>query len=328
MEPRFAFPSFEPRAPWWGPDLQTLRNTLRPPRPVFDGAAQERLVLPLSDGSGDALSALLQQPAHGATRALAVLVHGLGGDERSAYLQVSAARLLARGHAVLRINLRGAGASRPLCRFQYHAGRTEDLRDALEALPAELLREGCVLVGYSLGANMLIKFLAEWADAFPVRAAAAVSAPIDLAATSLRFLQRRNRPYLWVMLRAMKSEALAAPADLCDAERRAILSARTVWEFDDRFVAPRNGWESAQAYYEANSAQHFLSQVRVPTLVMHSLDDPWIPSEPYTGYPWQQNPQLLPVLASGGGHVGFHGRGARVPWHDRCLSLFLGELGL
>jgi predicted alpha/beta-fold hydrolase len=324
---RLEFPAFEPRAPWWGPDLQTLRNTLRRPRPRVDARACQRLVLPLADGSGDALSGLLECPLGPERRPLAVLVHGLGGSEDSAYLAVSAAHLLARGHPVLRLNLRGAGPARPLCRFQYHAGRTEDLRDALASLPRDLMREGLLLVGFSLGANMLLKFLAEHAHAFPVRAAAAVSAPIDLEATSRRFLAPRNRLYLWHMLQGLKRESLAEPAQVSEAERAAIRSARSVWEFDDRFVAPRNGWASAEAYYAANSARQFLSEVRVPTVLVHALDDPWIPPKPYTSFPWRENPCLLPLLAERGGHVGFHGRGDRMPWHDRCLALFLDGVG-
>jgi predicted alpha/beta-fold hydrolase len=324
---RLGFPLFEPRAPWWGPDLQTLRNTLRPPRLPADAGGRERLVLPLSDGSGDALSGLLERPLGPEKRPLAVLIHGLGGTEDSAYMKVSSAHLRARGHAVLRLNLRGAGPSRALCRLQYHAGRSEDLHDALAGLPRELTGAGLVLVGFSLGANMLLKFLAEHERAFRVRAAVAISAPIDLEATSRRFLAPRNRIYLRYMLQALKRESLAEPAALSEAERAAVLSARSVWEFDDRFVAPRNGWASARAYYAASSARRFLAGIRLPTLVVHALDDPWIPPEPYTSFPWRENPHLLPLLTERGGHVGFHARGDRVPWHDRCLAHFLDELG-
>jgi predicted alpha/beta-fold hydrolase len=285
-------------------------------------------VLPLADGSGDCLAALLQRPARDEARPLAVLLHGLGGCEESAYLQVSAAALLARGHAVLRLNLRGAGASRPLCRLQYHAGRSEDLRAALRALPAAAARAGFLLVGFSLGGNLLLKFLAESAGELPVRAAASVSAPIELAEASRRFLAPRNRFYQRHMLRALQREALAPGAELCAGEREAVRAARSVWEFDDRFVAPRNGWRSAEAYYAACSASRFLGALRVPTLVLHALDDPWIPGDAYARVAWSANPQLHPALAERGGHVGFHGRGGRLPWHDRCLGLFLDALGL
>ena len=106
------------------------------------------------------------------------------------------------------------------------------------------------------------------------------------------------------------------------SERDAIHGARTIVEFDDRFVAPRNGFAGARAYYDACSARRFLMDVHVPTLVIHALDDPWIPGAMYEEVPWASNPSLHPLLPAGGGHVGFHGRGARAAWHDRCIARF------
>jgi predicted alpha/beta-fold hydrolase len=125
--------AFRPRFPWLGGDLQTLRNFLR--RPYHDLAAwpAERLELPLRDGSGDRLVASLHRAGEGA-RGLIVLLHGLTGCEDSLYIRASAAFWLARGRTVMRLNLRGAGPSRPLCGEHYHAGRSGDLRDALVAL--------------------------------------------------------------------------------------------------------------------------------------------------------------------------------------------------
>ena len=324
MTPVFA--PFRPRAPWWGSDLQTLRNALRHRTPDLRQYPTERLVLPLEDGTGDRLAAILQSPLPGVlARPLAVLVHGLSGSAESAYMQTSAAQLLGAGHPVVRLDLRGAGASRPLCRLQYHAGRTEDLRAALRALPAGLTRDGVLLVGYSLGANMLLKYLGEGGGGAPVRAAAAVSAPIDLAAGAARIVAPRNRVYHANLLRGMKREAREPGAELSGSEWSAIESARTIIEFDDRFVARRNGWKDAAEYYAAASALGFLPEIRVPTLVVHALDDPWIPAEAYVRFAWGDRPELVPLLAPGGGHVGFHGRGSRVPWHDRCIAAFFAE---
>ncbi len=322
------FPRFVSRAPWLGPDLQTVRNFLRRPASRFEEVTQERLALPLRDGSGDRLSVLLQRPLEGAKRALAVLVHGLGGSEESTYMSVSAEHLLSRGHPVLRVNLRGAGPSREFCRLQYHAGRTEDLRDLLDALPAGLRGAGVILLGYSLGGNAVLKLLGEEGQDPGLLAAATVSAPIDLASASHRFQDARNRVYQWHLLRWLQQEALGARGGIGEAERRGVLSCRSVYEFDHRFVAPRNGWQSADAYYAACMSRQFLPAIRVPTLLIHALDDPWIPGKPYTSFDWQANPHLMPLLPRRGGHVGFHGRGDRLPWHDRCVSHFLDALGL
>ena len=317
------FAPFRPRAPWFGPDLQTVRNTLRHRAPALSRYTVTRLAFEMSDRSGDRLVGHLQDPGPGSDlRPLVVLIHGLAGSAQSAYMETSAAHWLARGHRVLRLDLRGAGASRPLCRLQYHAGRTSDLLDALRGLPAESAASGLLMIGYSLGGNLLLKLLAEYGSELPVRAAAAVSAPIDLAAASRRFLARRNRLYHASLLRAMKRESTLPGAELSRRERAAIFEARSVLEFDEHFVAPRNGYSGAQEYYEKNSAARLLDRIRVPTLLVQALDDPWIPGECFTSFPWRTNDHLVPLLAEGGGHVGFHGRGSRVPWHDLSIAAF------
>lgn len=319
------FPEFRPRVPWLGADLQTLRNHFRGPVLDVSNASALRLMLPMRDGSGDRLAAT----AHGEIRGadpVVVLIHGLGGCEDSDYVRASAATLGRRGFPVVRLNLRGAGASRPTCRFQYHAGRTPDLGDALTALRRDHDVSSFFLVGYSLGGNMLLKFLAELGAAFPIVGAASVSAPIDLEAACRRIHERRNYLYHRVMLDRIRDEARENGAELTDRERRAVAEVRTILEFDEQFVAPRNGYASARDYYADNESRRFLSGIGVPTLVVHALDDPWIPDEAYRSFDWSCNSNLVPLLSHGGGHVGFHGAGTRVPWHDRCIEQFLCDL--
>ncbi len=322
-----AFPAFRARPPWYGPDLQTIRNVLRPPLPLEDEhAVESELLLPMADGSGDLLVAAANRPgAETTTRPTVVLIHGLSGSSESTYMLSSARHWLARAHPVLRLNLRGAGRSRAHCRTQYHAGRTRDLNDALFALDREWTANGLVLIGYSLGGNMLLKFMAEYAGAFPILAAASISAPIDLAAASSRFMQLRNVFYQRVLLQSMKEECFGGAAEISVAESARVLAARSVREFDDRFVAPRNGYRDADHYYAENQSRRFLSGIEVPTLVIHALDDPWIPAEAYTSYPWPRHPKLIPLLASGGGHVGFHDRSRESTWYDQCIGLYIDQ---
>jgi uncharacterized protein len=229
---------------------------------------------------------------------------------------------LRRGHPVLRLNLRGAGPARRLCKEHYHAGRSADFRAVLAALPLDLTRGGVLAVGYSLGGNMLLKYLAEQGRDGPVIAAASISAPIDLKAASRRIAVPRNRVYHDWLLRRMKEEALAPGPQPGAALIAAIRAARSVYQFDDTVVAPHNGFAGAEDYYARSSARQYLSSIAMPTLVIHALDDPWIPGESYTGVAWQTNPNLIKLLPNGGGHVGFHGLGSPIPWHDRCLTLF------
>ena len=312
-------PAFVPRAPWWGGDLQTVRNALLPP-PRLPGGAGERLEFPMNDGAGDRLLARFHRGDP--RRPLVLLVHGLTGCEDSAYLRAGAAYFLGRGHPVLRLNLRGAGPSRDSCRERYHAGRSEDLRAVFAALPAASTASGVVAIGYSLGGNILLKTLGEAGAPPQLRAAAAVSAPVDLAASWRRFSRPRNRPYHRWLLARMKEEALAPAVALDRRERAAVEAAATVREFDDVFVAPRNGFADAADYYARCSGLRFLDRIETPTLVVHADDDPWIPAAPLRAYDWTRAPACRPLLCRGGGHVGFHGRGSAAAWHDRCAARF------
>jgi hypothetical protein len=319
-----AYPRFLARPPWWGRDLQTVRNYLRRPAITLDAFPAERLEFPMLDDTGDTLVAVLNRPSKPveAPRPLVMLIHGLTGCEDSTYMRASARYLLDRGHPVLRLNLRGAGPSRERCRFQYHAGRTEDLRAVIGRMDGRTAANGIVIVGFSLGANMLLKYLGEQGRRAPLLGAVSVSAPIDLKATQLRFMQRRNRRYHDHLLARMKEGILSSS----DLERADVDTISSVYEFDDRLVAPRNGFAGAEDYYARCSAKNFLREIRVPTLIIHARNDPWIPVDPYLAFDWSANPKLTPLLPRGGGHVGFHGLGSRTPWHDRCIGMFVERL--
>jgi predicted alpha/beta-fold hydrolase len=301
--------------------MQTVRNHLCGGPP--DLPCGERLLLPMPDG--DRLSARLDGPADAVGRPLVVLVHGLTGSEMSVPVVATMRHLVAQGWRVLRLNLRGAKPSRPTSAGRYHAGRTEDLAEALRRLPTDFTQWGVALLGYSLGGNLVLKFMGEGGHGLPVLAAIAVSTPIDLAATCACMMTRRNLLYQRYMLNGMKREALAPGAALSTAERAAIVAARNVYEFDDRFVAPRFGYRNAGDYYERNAAKHFLASIARPTLILHALDDPWIPAECYTEIDWSRLPMIEAVLTQRGGHVGFHGQGSRVPWHDRLTAWWLAR---
>jgi len=322
------FPAFRARAPWWGADLQTLRNTLLVGAAKIAVASEERIIVALSDGSGDRLLATLNRPraSNGAEKPLAILIHGMSGCQDSPHVVATAAYFVAQGYPVLRVNLRGAGISRPLCKFHYHAGRTEDLADLFARLPRVLAAAGTVAIGYSLGGNLLLKYLGEQGGAAPVKGAVAISTPLDLAGCALRLMQPRNALYQRYLLRALRAEALGSGAELNARERAAVLGARSIWEFDEDFTAPRNGFAGTADYYARSASGQYLDAIKVPTLVIYARNDPWIPPEPYLARDWRSNPMLVPLLAATGGHVGFHGRDRRAPWHDLCAAQFLAAL--
>jgi predicted alpha/beta-fold hydrolase len=316
-------PPFRPRFPWLTGDLQTIANRLVPPTSRLGAASSERLRLPMDDGSGDMLLAMLDRPPVDRGGPVLILIHGLTGCEDSAYMLNTARYFLDLGHPVIRLNLRAAGPSRAVCGDIYYAGRSQDFRAVLRLLPSDLAVRGLVAVGFSLGGNMLLKYLGEEGAASGLQAAASVCAPIDLSATCRHMLRPRNRLYHRYIIAQMKREATGEGARLTAAERAAILGAANVWEYDDRFIAPRHGFAGAEDYYDRNKALRFMPAIRTPTLVIAAADDPWIPAATYRGFDWSGNRMLVPLLADGGGHVGFHAAGSPTPWHDRAIERFI-----
>lgn len=320
------FPRFRARAPWWGGDLQTLRNTLVRYAPSLEGWPGEPLRVALSDG--DQLFATRHRPERAEARPTVVLIHGLTGSEDSTYIRASAAYFLERGWPVIRLNLRGAGPSGPYCRSAYHAGRSEDLRAFLAGLAQQdpqIRRHGALPLGYSLGANMLLKFLAERDFPVPLPGAVAVSAPIDLEAASRAIARPRNALYQRYLLACLRAEFRRWPLDLSVEERREVLSARTLLAFDEVWTARRNGFAGALDYYRRSSAAPLLPKIQVPTLLLHAADDPWIPAAPHLQAAENASP-LQVLVAPSGGHVGFHAADDPRPWHDRCAERFFRQL--
>jgi predicted alpha/beta-fold hydrolase len=306
-------PPFRPRLPWLGGDLQTVRNFLVKPKPPIEQWPAEAIAFDMADGTGDRLNGWLHRPREERKRPLILLVHGIGGSSESSYIRTSAVHLLRAGYPVLRLNLRGA-AGAPTKQF-YHAGRTEDLKRVIGSLDGNLAAHGVVPVGFSLGGNLLLKYLAECGAMAPVMAAISISAPIDLDATQRRIHMARNRLYHREIVKWVLSErGSAVPREI-----------RTMLDFDNHVVAPANGFKDARDYYRQSSAAPMLGAIRRPTLLIHGGDDPWIPAESYRDL--APNPNILSLIPKSGGHVGFHAAGTDVPWHDTALGKFIGAMG-
>lgn len=322
------FPEFKAGAPWWGGHLQTIAGAFPPARPGdLAPYPSERLFTLVPDGTGDRLVATLHRPlSPNTSRCLILLIHGVSGSEDSSYIRRSAAYFLKLGYSILRANLRGAGPSRPLCKLQYNAGTTDDLVHLLSMVPAELRTHGIAAMGYSLGVNLLMKFLGERGSSAPIKAAIAVSSPLDLAAVSRRFMQWDDALFQFAILSQLKRESIKPAAELSEQERAAVLSAPTIWDFDQNFTAPRNGFASAQDYYTRSSCEPLLERITVPTLMIYASDDPIVPRDAYLRYRWDRNPKLIPLISRSGGHCGFRGADRHAFWHDVCAARFLENI--
>lgn len=315
---------FRMRPPWFGGDLQTLRNIVASlPRPA--GAERRHLLVALPEPGAGSLSATLDLPVRPRRREIILLVHGLGGCETSAYMRLAAAGFLADGHRVLRINLRGAGPSAATAPGPYHAGLTEDLAAVLSRLDALFPGRPVLAVGFSLGGHLLLRLAAEDAGGRRPAAIATVSAPLDLATTQRRFAAPRNRLYQRHIVGGMLRDLRQWPAWAAHPAASPG-GPRSIRDFDRRVVVPAHGFDDVETYYASMSVRSRLEHLSGPTLILHADDDPWIPAESYERAPWPEDAELCVAITRGGGHVGFHAAGCAEPWYVIAVRNFRDAL--
>jgi hypothetical protein len=321
--------AFRQRWPWLGPDLQTLRDTLRPPAlPPEQGRL---LMLPL--GGDEALVARVDQPAKVEPRGLVLLLHGLGGSSEREGLRRMGLSLQAAGLVVWRLNLRGAGPGRTHAAGTYAARCDADLLPVLQR--ARLAAEGRPLlgVGLSLGGTMLLNACLSTAGLLD--GLVCLSSPLDLEACSASIERPRNRLYQRWLLARLRAQTLADPFGVTAAERQALAGpqrVRTIRAFDAAITAPRWGYASVGHYYREASPLLRLprSTSLPPSLLLHALDDPWVPAAATQSLAAEPPPGVEVVLTRRGGHNGFHGMGDEPLrcWADRLtLGWLQGLLG-
>jgi predicted alpha/beta-fold hydrolase len=283
--------------------MTVFASVARPlPRPP---AARERWELP----DGDFLD-VDRFAGDGADAPVLVVCHGLEGSSRAPYVRglVTAAR--SHGLAALALNFRGcSGEPNRLARF-YHSGETGDLGHVVARLVTERPGRAVLLSGFSLGGNVVVKYLGEHGDDLPaeVRGAAVISVPFDLARSAAAI----DGPGFWCwlyrerFLRRLREKALAKARrfpELLDAA--AIRAAARFSDFDGAVTAPLHGFGSARAYWTRCSAGAFVAGVRRPLLAIASRDDPMVPADTLPLVAARANPRVKLVVTAAGGHVGF-----------------------
>lgn len=256
-----------------------------------------------------------------------VILHGLEGHSERPYVRTAADALVRRGFGVAAMNFRSCSGEPNRRARAYHSGETGDLRFVVERLRASHPRRHIGALGISLGGNVLLKYLAEEGDGSPVHAAVAMSVPFDLRAGADRLERSRwGRVYTRYFLRSLlekveaKAHLLAEEIDLDH-----VREVTTLREFDDAVTAPLHGFRHADDYYARSSSGPLLPRVGVPTLLVHSEDDPFLPFEAVPTGAMRQNPMIHPVLTRRGGHVGFLRGSLRRPglWAEETAARFL-----
>ncbi len=314
--------TFRPLPLLGNPHVQTVLGALL--RGKICPAPQRRHVVALPDG--DALLLHENRPdGWQPGMPVAMLVHGLTGSHLSSHISRMAGVMLGRGVRVFRADLRGAGEALPLGRGSYHAGRSEDLREALAFLHALAPKSPLLLVGVSLGGNMALKLGGEMGE-HPVPGLARIATiapPLDLEACSRLILQPRNRIYERRFYRDLRRDAEVRQRRFPDLPPLDLPRRLNLVQFDDLYTGPRNGFAGAIDYYRHSSAFRFVPRIPVPTLLIAARDDPFVAVAPFDLLRVPDHVRV--VIADRGGHVGFLGADGAggVRWAERYVVEWL-----
>ncbi len=306
---------------WWlpGPHLQTIWPALFRRRPPLD-LTGERVELPDGDFVDLAWTANRRGPC-------VLVLHGLEGSLRSHYAAGILQSLQTAGYQGVFMHFRGCSGEPNRLARGYHSGDTGDLARVLEHIRRKHAQPVSAAIGFSLGGNVLLKWLGEHKGRSSLKAAVAVSVPFRLKDAAERLEIGWSRLYRGHLLRRMRAAYLRKFAQLPSPLTIRVNRLKSFYEFDDKVTAPLHGFENADDYYHRSSSRRYLKNIHTRTLILHARDDPFmwpgtVPEET------ELSGQTTLELADKGGHVGFVGGVS--PWRaqywlDRRIIEFLRQ---
>lgn len=321
-----------PFAPAWltrGGHVQTLLGFYHRRRLNWELPTEDLIVE--SEPGIRVLARATWQPGARASSPAVVLLHGMGGFDHSSYMLSMGLHAYAAGYHVIRMNMRGAGASFEICPRLYHAGLEGDLVAVARRVAADVPRVG--LFGASLGANHVLLALGRSRSLLPseVKAGVAVSPPLDLLRCSDALHLGHNRFYVSYFLEKLK-ETYARIQERSEGwyEAGRQIGVVTVRDFDERITAPYGGFSGADDYYTQSSSGPWLRDIDRPALILSADDDPMIPGDSVRKFELPSSGVVIREMHPTGGHVGFAAR-TNAPgrfWAaDRAVEFFRENVG-
>jgi len=287
------------KAAWWcrGPHGQTLwaRLARRPPHVAL---WRERLELP----DGDFIDLDWTEKGSGP---IVIVLHGLEGSSDSPYARGLLRAIERRGWRGVVMHFRGCSGEPNRLARSYHSGDTGDLAFLVTTLRRREPRAPLATVGFSLGGNVLLKWLGKAGGVTPLRAAVAVSVPFVLHGAAERLQQGFSRLYQWRLLRSLRRTVDAKRRHMeLPLKIRDLSTLKNFRDFDEYVTAPLHGFDSADHYYTVSSSRQYLGGITVPTLLLHARDDPFM-TESAIPRPDELSESVTLELSPHGGHVGF-----------------------
>jgi predicted alpha/beta-fold hydrolase len=236
-----------------------------------------------------------------------VILHGLEGSSDSGYILGIAEKAWVAGFNVVRLNQRNCGGTESLTQTLYHSGLSGDIRSVIRELIERDLLPEIFAVGFSMGANLVLKMAGEKAANLPqLRAVVAVAPALDLASCANALGEPRNfiyeRHFVKGLKRRMRLKIKLFP-QLFQVDR--MRSIRSVRDFDQFITARFCGFAGADDYYAQSSASRVLSEIRLPALIITAQDDPFVPFAAFAHPAIRENPHIRLLATARGGHCAF-----------------------
>jgi len=263
---------------------------------------------------------------------IAILSHGLESNSGSTYIRGMVKALNRHGWDVLVWNFRGCSGEPNRLPRSYHSGETGDLHQVIQYASTKHTYSEIYLIGFSLGGNVTLKYLGERSENVDprIQKAVVISVPCDLAAGAEQLNKGLNKYYLRRFMRSLHEKVrlkkTLLPGEIDDSDLEKVKNFRS---FDDRFTAPLHGFRDAEDYWKQCSSKPFISEIKVPVLIINAADDPFL-SEPC--YPVQETQFHINVfleMPSYGGHVGFidSNEGGEYWSEQRTIAFLNGDIG-
>jgi len=289
---------------------QTIYSSLPLARAPHVPLTSENIELP--DGDVTVVDWMKEGPGPESGAPILIVLHGLEGSSRSSYARMILKEAADHGWRAAVLHFRDCGDYRNRLPRRYHAGETGDIRYFLESLRSGGHDGPMVAAGFSLGGNVLLKYLGENGVATPLDAAVAVCVPLNLHDSASALSHGFSKIYQHYLIKRMKN-AIRRKFNQHTAafDWQRTMAARTFAEFDDAVTAPLHGFSGKDEYYDRSSSAAFLPNIRIPTLIINALDDPFM--TPAAIPERSKIPESVQIEVSDhGGHIGFIDGGT--PW--------------
>ena len=293
---------------WWLPNshLQTIWPALCR-RKIKLSLERERVELP--DGDFIDLDWLKSNEQ---SDKLVLILHGLEGSIDSHYARGIMRKVVEQGWHGLFMHFRGCSGEPNRLPRGYHSGETNDLGQIVKLLLNRNPSAQIAVIGYSLGGNVLLKWLGETREQNPICAAIGISVPFELHKAAKHIQQGFAKFYQWYFIRCLRDRLMHKCKVVQHSWDTSTLSTiKTMLEFDDKITAPLHGFLDAVDYYQKSSSRQYLRHIAVPTLILHAKDDPFMTADVIPQH-HEVSPKVILELSEAGGHVGFVA--GRYPW--------------